>query len=87
MPEETLVLKRNPDAQYSESYNVLFLRAKFPAKFHIVENEDSRGFVRTGTQAIAFKDWPTGKTPLLVVGPTGNTPEPSPVPVPFWAAL
>jgi len=43
-----------------------------------VENEDSRGFVRTGTQAIAFKDWPTGKTPLLVVGPTGNTPEPSP---------
>ena len=24
MPEETLVLKRNPDAQYSESYNVLF---------------------------------------------------------------
>ena len=55
MPEETLVLKRNPDAQYSESYNVLFLRAKFPAKFHIVENEDSRGFVRTGTQAAAFK--------------------------------
>jgi hypothetical protein len=24
---------------------------------------------------------------LLVVGPTGNTPEPSPVAVPFWAAL
>ena len=47
MPEETLVLKRNPDAQYSESYNVLFFRAKFPAKFHIVENEDSRGFVGT----------------------------------------
>ena len=24
MPEETLILKRNPDAEYSESYNVLF---------------------------------------------------------------
>ena len=23
MPEETLILKRNPDAEYSESYNVL----------------------------------------------------------------
>src|SRR3974390_2802489 len=24
MPEEALILKRNPDAEYSESYNVLF---------------------------------------------------------------
>ena len=24
MPEETLILKRNPDAEYLESYNVLF---------------------------------------------------------------
>jgi hypothetical protein len=24
MPEEALILKRNPDADYSESYNVLF---------------------------------------------------------------
>ena len=24
MPEETLILKRNPDAKYSESHNVLF---------------------------------------------------------------
>ena len=24
MPEEGLILKRNPDAEYSESYNVLF---------------------------------------------------------------
>jgi len=24
MPEETLILKRNPDAKYSESYNALF---------------------------------------------------------------
>jgi len=63
-------------------------RAKFPAKFHIVENEDSRGFVRTGTQAAAFKGWPTGNTPLLVVGPPGDAPSTqSPVAVPFWAAL
>ena len=63
-------------------------RAKFPAKFHIVENEDSRGFVRTGTQAAAFKGWPTGNTPLLVVGPPGDAPSTqSPVAIPFWAAL
>ena len=24
MPEETLILKRNPDARYTESYNILF---------------------------------------------------------------
>ena len=24
MPEDTLILKRNPDARYTESYNVLF---------------------------------------------------------------
>ena len=24
MPEETLILKRDPDARYTESYNVLF---------------------------------------------------------------
>jgi hypothetical protein len=24
MPEDTLILKRNPDASYTESYNVLF---------------------------------------------------------------
>ena len=24
MPEEALILKRNPDAEYLESYNVLF---------------------------------------------------------------
>jgi hypothetical protein len=24
MPEDTLILKRNPDAKYTESYNVLF---------------------------------------------------------------
>jgi hypothetical protein len=24
VPEETLILKRNPDAKYSESYNLLF---------------------------------------------------------------
>jgi len=53
-----------------------------------VENEDSRGFVRTGTQVTAFKGLPTGKTPLLVVGPTGDTPSTqSPVAVPFWAAM
>ena len=45
--EEMLIQKRDPNARYTESYNVLFLRAKFAAKFHIVENEDSRRFVRT----------------------------------------
>ena len=27
MPEETMILKRNPDAEYLESYNVLFRTA------------------------------------------------------------
>ena len=26
MPDEALILKRNPDARYTESYNVLFGR-------------------------------------------------------------
>jgi len=38
MPEETLILKRNPDARYTESYNILFegrhvgriLQGRFP---------------------------------------------------------
>jgi hypothetical protein len=45
LPEETLIPKRNPDYDDSESYNP-FLKGEVP-EFHIVENEDSRGSVRT----------------------------------------
>jgi len=46
MPDQ-LILKRDPNARYTESYNVPFLESEVRSEFHIVENEDSRRFVRT----------------------------------------
>jgi len=75
MPEETLNLKRNPDYDDSESYNV---RPFWRAKFHIVGNEDSRGFVRTWTWAAAFKvGWPTSKPPCWWLGQPAISPRPN----------
>ena len=59
MPEEALILKRNPDAEYSESYNVLFEGRYVDRTYKAVSHapREAWGAAVGGGISCASRDW------------------------------
>jgi hypothetical protein len=54
MSEETLILKRNPEARYTESYNVLF-EGRYVGRIYKAVSHAPRE--RRGSGGLEFHEW------------------------------